>query len=436
MATISRTDIPCLIGTRVELCHLKNGKMNKKCGLVVGWNDSRKRFKVQLDCNENSIKSFKPCNLRPEKVFKNFMTTVAFNFVFLEKKVDLDLGENIFDQISLPFNRVEFYVKIWWLAKCFIPNLSNSTALKKIRLMLNETLEMCNEYPDFQVWIKCIIAQSRIANSDIDESHKLDRELLMPCLQNHYGFLPFLARQLLTCLPIGKLTIDIYHAANDVIENKTYHVSVSHADFDIIPTFLLRALDVLTGNLYVFKNRNDVIFECEKILTKYPEANRSDTSTFICLARIYFFRGQFERAIEKISQYLKRVNEIMSTDLMAKQIAEAFALKLKCYAKLGNQKMARKCLNRVRKYDVQYHQCDLTKLENLVHEISTNGRSQKNSKLKSLTKCSYFNCEEIETYIGEFMQCSRCRVAIYCCKTHQKKHWKRGHKERCCVRDN
>jgi len=348
--------------------------------------------------------------------------------------LDLDAGKNIFDQISLPFNRVEFYVKIWWLAKCIVPNLQNSTALQKIRLMLNETLEMCNEYPDYQVWIKCIIAESRIANSDIDESHKLNRELLMPCLQNHYGFLPFLAKKLLACIPIGKLTIDIYHAANHVIENKTYHVS--HADFDIIPTFLLGALEGLTGNLYVFKNRNDVIFECEKILTKIPEASNTDTSTSMCLARIYFFRGQFERAIEKISQYLKRLNEILSTDLMAKQIAEAFALKLKCYAKLGNQKMARKCLNRVKKYDVQYHQCDLTELENLVHEISTDGRSQKISKLKSLTKCSYFNCENIETYIGEFMQCSRCRITIYCSKKHQKKHWKLGHKELCCVKDN
>jgi len=192
MATISRTDVPCLIGTRVELCHLKNGKMNKKCGLVLGWDDSRKRFKVQLDCDENSIKLLKPCNLRPEKVFKNFMTTLAFNFAFLEKKVDLDLGKNLFDQITLPFNRFEFDLKIWWLAKCVGPNLQNSAALQKIRLMLNGTLEMCNEYLDFQVWIKCIIAQSRIPNSDIHEYHKLNGELLMPCLQNHYGFLPFL----------------------------------------------------------------------------------------------------------------------------------------------------------------------------------------------------------------------------------------------------
>jgi len=287
MATNSRTDIPCLIGTRVVLL-VKNLKMNKKSGLVVGWNDSRKRFKVELDGDENSIKLLKPCNLHPEVVFKNFMTKLAFDFVLLERNLlDLDVGENIFAQISLPFNRVEFYLKIWWLAKCFGPNVQNSTALQKIRLMLNETLEICNEYPDFQVWIKCIIAQSRIANSDIDESHKLNIELLMPCLQNHYGFLPLLARQLIACLPIGKLTIDIYHAANHVIENKTYHVS--HADFDIIPTFLLRALDVLTGNLYVFKNRNEVIFECEKILPKIPEANTTDTSTFICLARIYFF---------------------------------------------------------------------------------------------------------------------------------------------------
>ena len=114
------------------------------------------------------------------------------------------------------------------------------------------------------------------------------------------------------------------------------------------------------------------IFECEKILTQIPEAN-TQPAMLMCLARIYFFRKQFEQAIDKLSQYLKRVNEINGTDIMAKPIAEAFVLKLKCYAKLGNQKMARKCLNRVRKYDVQYHQFDLTELENLLHEISTNG---------------------------------------------------------------
>ena len=78
----------------------------------------------------------------------------------------------------------------------------------------------------------------------------------MPCLQNHYGFLPFLAQQLFSTLPTQQLTIDIYHATNDVIENKTYHVC--HADFGIIPIFLSGALIKLTKDLHVFKNKIDV----------------------------------------------------------------------------------------------------------------------------------------------------------------------------------
>ena len=33
--------------------------------------------------------------------------------------------------------------------------------------------------------------------------------------------------------------------------------------------------------------------------------------------------------------------------------------------------------------------------------------------------------------VGSYQCCGRCKEAHYCCKTHQKKHWKRHHKNHC-----
>jgi serine/threonine protein phosphatase PrpC len=48
-----------------------------------------------------------------------------------------------------------------------------------------------------------------------------------------------------------------------------------------------------------------------------------------------------------------------------------------------------------------------------------------------LKKCSNPTCNNIETAVGEFKTCGKCKSVFYCSRECQAKHWKAGHKIEC-----
>lgn len=53
---------------------------------------------------------------------------------------------------------------------------------------------------------------------------------------------------------------------------------------------------------------------------------------------------------------------------------------------------------------------------------------------RQLKKAGCAVCGSKKTAAGEpLLECSRCRCTVYCCRDHQRLHWKSGHKKRCEV---
>eukprot|EP01084_Bolivina_argentea_P184125 317629_1 len=54
-------------------------------------------------------------------------------------------------------------------------------------------------------------------------------------------------------------------------------------------------------------------------------------------------------------------------------------------------------------------------------------KSSNNSK-----RCSLFSCDKNGS-MCKLQKCSRCKLTFYCCRNHQKKHWKLIHSEQCFI---
>jgi hypothetical protein len=59
------------------------------------------------------------------------------------------------------------------------------------------------------------------------------------------------------------------------------------------------------------------------------------------------------------------------------------------------------------------------------------GNISKKTNLKTVHKCSYFKCKNMESNPGEFQACSKCKIALYCSPKCFRKDWKQRHKKIC-----
>lgn len=110
---------------------------------------------------------------------------------------------------------------------------------------------------------------------------------------------------------------------------------------------------------------------------------------------------------------------------------------MKCYIALGYKKNAKSCLKQLKRYRDRCPTNPYRKIS--VYETLISNMSEKKSPsneipaARTIEKCSYFACEKKEKYPREFLYCSKCRSARYCCVKHQTKDWKNGHKKRCIL---
>jgi len=111
-------------------------------------------------------------------------------------------------------------------------------------------------------------------------------------------------------------------------------------------------------------------------------------------------------------------------------MTHVYGLKAECYIALGNKLLSNKCLKKLNKFNKTGKLSEF--IGELEEKISLMEDKIAEQKLKRVPqKCSFFKCDNMETHLGEFQCCERCRLAIYCSKKCQKRHWRNGHKKAC-----
>ena len=100
-----------------------------------------------------------------------------------------------------------------------------------------------------------------------------------------------------------------------------------------------------------------------------------------------------------------------------------------CCLGLGDKIRARKYVKKSDKYFNHPPECGC--LDDLKKRIKKSKHRMNTDEIDILKPCGLLECTAVEKRPKEFQMCSGCRNVVYCCKNHQKKHWKQGHKLVC-----
>jgi len=113
---------------------------------------------------------------------------------------------------------------------------------------------------------------------------------------------------------------------------------------------------------------------------------------------------------------------------------KTYEVKAICYINLGNKKMARECLKQLKRHHVnmakQGNSEFILMLEKVV-KMMNSCRNFTNIPARTVEKCSFYECEKVESYPKEFRFCGNCQLARYCSRECQVKHWQNDHKKMC-----
>jgi len=116
-------------------------------------------------------------------------------------------------------------------------------------------------------------------------------------------------------------------------------------------------------------------------------------------------------------------------------ISRCYASKVECYIKLGNKSMAKKVLQKFKRFrHLPGVNGNIVGFEKSIKNMSnTNSTTQAEEaqEIRTKTQCSSHECTKVEPHVGAFKHCGRCRLKYYCTIKCQKKHWINGHKEEC-----
>lgn len=446
----SRTDIPLLIGRKVELEELvkHTAYLNGEIGIVIGWNEDEEKFEVKLDCDE-SIQSIKPANLTPLDV-----SLGGFACVYFDRPIDLNDSANIERGIQLiqfaasddsdpkAKNKV-FTAGLQWCYDLFKEYSQNYKIIKKIQKIAQYMIENSN-FPDFKIEAKIFLAKILISK---DQNEKAV-QILYECCENHYGCLPLIFKILSERILTGNASkiVKIYFQAKPIVENQTYRLFVDTNKDTGILDFYTNAMLLL--NHYHIRNKipnfkKEVKYIYRK-LTKFQEVDVEEhTNYLLALAAYAFNQSDWDVVLNKANQFQSISSKLHG---YSGYIALAYQFRIHAYLAKYNKDMAKKCLQKYKRYiknmvhDKKNGLKCVKELENLIKKMPTKhirarlkSSIAKSETLRHFEKCANLECTKTETLAKRFHVCSRCKLAHYCSKKCQREHWKAKHKRRCCV---
>jgi hypothetical protein len=71
----------------------------------------------------------------------------------------------------------------------------------------------------------------------------------------------------------------------------------------------------------------------------------------------------------------------------------------------------------------------------MTNEVCDRSRARRIERARKhgLQVCAFEVCGKLEHHVHDFQQCGGCKVVAYCCREHQRAHWKAGHKKVCAA---
>jgi len=260
--------------------------------------------------------------------------------------------------------------------------------------------------------------------------------LLNDCIQDHYGYLP----EIFSLMIFSQIEYDqfmdcveLYFKAKSVFEHKTYLC------FNInLEKFWFAGLIFFTENWEIVKSEE--IFRELAYIYRHLNLEKisNDPKYFLPLARYLFIQSKFEESLEKAilsEKYLlnlEKNSKNMGKLCIERKISKVLALKIECYGKFQNQKMARIDFQKLKKYLIDEN--TINSWEKFVNEIPYERPEEEDLQRQRhsvLRRCGNSLCVKVETRRKEFKVCNRCKKIGYCSADCQRKDWKREHKKQC-----
>jgi tetratricopeptide (TPR) repeat protein len=313
--------------------------------------------------------------------------------------------------------------------------------LSKCSTVLEILLENC-EFQDLVVKAKLLLSQCLVARN---EHISVALDLLMSCTEDHYGLLPEILNCIMTILQrsdfqhlgfeMFETWKDLYTKARNSVVNKTCDggmpkklISLAIAFFNGFPTSHFCEL---------VSTSSESVEMIRKIL---PEAfEKSDPNFWYYHAELCCMENNFQDALVHLEQF----QEFLTTTYghgSPDSLINCYARKTDCYIALGKKKKAKKCLNKLKllkQNSGSKLSClldGITKYKQQIEEMpddEPNTDEEPDQKIRSKVQCNSYHCDKVETYLGEFKCCQRCRLKYYCSRKCQKDHWYDGHKKEC-----
>jgi len=417
---MSRKDIPNLIGKHVTTTGLQSTEWNGQVGLVVEWNDERKRFAVKMD-SDGSVKLFKPYNLHYTLRTQNKKEKKLAKLVATMKLVDFENGIKLFDQLQSSEKYVHTYLKLFWLRNLWnIQAQQDRRYIPKIAAALENIIET-SQFEDLVVSAKIQLAETFFSTQNLEHI----TELCMSCIGAHYGCLPELFCLMGQNIQVNfEIVKDLYFRAKQMIANKICSKSGLNNFIDASVNFL------------IFCESHDSLVnvkeECIFLRKTLELLDSSVGVNSMCIARVCMLEKNYEVALRNVQIYQESItSDRGNVDV----ISRCYASKVECYIKLGNKSMAKKVLQKFKRFR---HLPGTNRLivgfeksiKNMSNANSTN-QAEEAQEIRTKTQCSSHECTKVEPHVGAFKHCGRCRLKYYCSIKCQKKHWRNGHEEEC-----
>lgn len=176
----------------------------------------------------------------------------------------------------------------------------NSRKAKNLLKILKHIWENC-EYPDLIVFSKLqfILTRIYIDNENYRESN---RQILLECVENHYGFLVDVVSKIVGCGVRNKQEkhklLELYYKAKISIENKTYIQHTQMEDF---------ANEMILVFARMWEINDDAGANEFNFLKTFLNENDPDNS--LAFAEIYFIERKWKKALEQASIFQEHALE-------------------------------------------------------------------------------------------------------------------------------